>query len=222
MKGWVLFPSVACVLGTVIALAVGLCVAISQPSSWGWLIRAGLVLIFPLGFLIILVLCSFLFVSLKARPTDNWQEEAKEADAALIFAYGLGKPVLEKMQPGESNRELLGWTLKNTGAPILLVQEGVWVAVCPEEDKECAKKDKELLEILRMHETEKSGNREKSRTLFRMHEHSNEKYVNTGKAAFYAVDKLIGLKAKNKVVSVVVIAHDLQLKLAAWDVWARP
>jgi hypothetical protein len=194
MSGWVLFPITAFGLGTVVALAVGLVMAILRPT-WSHLKRVGLVIIFPLVFWIILVLFTLLFISeerLKAMPSDNWQEKAQQADAALVFGYGLGRPVEGQMRPGESNKELLSWTIKNTSASVLLVQEGVWTVVCPEAATECAIE---------------------GRILLRMHENFQDIRVNTAEAARCAADQLI----TQKVEKVVVAAHDLQLELAAWD-----
>ncbi len=137
----------------------------------------------------------FLFLAgfwLKAGPTNDWQEQIKPIDTAIILGFGFETDGAGHIQPGESNQFLLQWALDHTNADTLLVQEGIWAAACKTTETKC----------------EKSGRR-----LVRIHHHDNNIDVNTFQAAFCTLEKMEKLGKK----SAVLVAHDLQLERAAWD-----
>ncbi|MBN1919787.1 MAG: hypothetical protein JW892_00965 [Anaerolineae bacterium] len=148
------------------------------------------------------VLCSvavFLLVGvlplsryLRAKPTANWRDAAQHADVTIILGFGYELSATGQMQPGAANQALLEWTLANTTAQTLLVQEGVWVAACQSEETTC------VIE---------------GRTLRRIHPHDPTHYVNTLATAVMAMDLMVQLGVQ----TAVLVAHDQQLARAAAD-----
>lgn len=129
---------------------------------------------------------------LRARPSGNWREAARRADVAIIMGFGYELSPSGQMQPGAANQALLEWTLANTTAQTLLVQEGVWVAACQPEETTCVAED---------------------RILRRIHPHDPTHYVNTLATAVMAMDLMVQLGAQ----TAVLVAHDQQLYRAAAD-----
>ena len=154
-------------------------------------------LFFILGIVIVLLVYTWVFLSfsdswIRAKPSESWESDIKTVGTAIIlgFGYTIGKN--GQMQAGEANEFLWDWTLKHTTADTILVQEGVWVAVCPGSDKNC----------------QVSG-----RELYRIHRDDRQIDVNTLEMAFCAMQRMEQL-GKTKAV---IVAHDLQLERAAWD-----
>lgn len=96
------------------------------------------------------------------------------------------------MIPGKANEFLLNWTLKNTSAKTILVQEGVWVAACEASNTTCTIDGREIK---------------------RIHLHDETNYVNTLETAFCAMEEMKKLDEKKAI----LVAHDLQLQRVAWD-----
>jgi hypothetical protein len=144
--------------------------------------------------LLFLLLVGFLPLNrwLRARPTKDWRRKAREVNTAIILGFGYEEDECGDMKPGKANEELLNWTIANTQATTILVQEGVWVAACDSSEKECMK----------------SG-----RQIRRIHRHCPRKYLTTLDTAFCAMQELEKLGKKEAV----LVTHDLQLRRAVWD-----
>lgn len=169
-----------------------------EPSTVYGFSQDGLTFLFaavPLLIWILFYFGLFLYLSagwLNAKPTDDWQKNIKTIDTAIIFGFGFEEGEKGQILPGKANEFLLQWTLDHTKADTLLVQEGVWAAVCKSTEATC----------------EKIG-----RTLIRIHCHDEDIDVNTFQAAYCALEKMEELGKK----SAILIAHDLQLERVAWD-----
>ena len=129
---------------------------------------------------------------LRSEPTKDWQTRAEKAQVAVVLGFGYEEDKCGNMEPGLANVELLDWTIANTGAMTIFVQEGVWVAACDSCERECVQADRQIK---------------------RMHEHCRKVYLNTFETAFCALQEMEKLDARE----VVLVAHDLQLERAAWD-----
>ncbi len=129
---------------------------------------------------------------LRAAPGADWQRKARDADRAVIFGFGLGEAPPGRLAAGDSNRFLLDWAVKSSSASCIVVQEGVWAAACDCFAESCAYQ---------------------GRRLVRMHRHVKGIRVDTLEAAWCASETLRIEGARR----VVVVAHDLQLLQAAWD-----
>jgi len=129
---------------------------------------------------------------LRAKPSANWRDAARNADVAIILGFGYELTSTGQMQPGAANQALLEWALAHTTARTLLVQEGVWVAACPVEATTCVVGE---------------------RALRRIHPHDPAHYINTLATAVMAMDFMVQLGAK----PAVLVAHDQQLARAAAD-----
>ena len=129
---------------------------------------------------------------LRAKPSANWRDAARNADVAIILGFGYELTSTGQMQPGAANQALLEWTLAHTTAQTLLTQEGVWIAACSAEATTCV-----------------VGNR----VLRRIHPHDPTHYINTLATAVMAMDFMVQLGAK----TAVLVAHDQQLSRAAAD-----
>ena len=129
---------------------------------------------------------------IRAKPTASWEKKIGKVDTAIILGFGYEKEENGEIQPGKANEFLYKWTIENTKAKTVLVQEGVWVAACKTSDRSC----------------KKAG-----RSLIRIHLHDDKIDMNTIETAFCALQKMEQL-GKNKAI---LIAHDLQLQRAAWD-----
>jgi uncharacterized SAM-binding protein YcdF (DUF218 family) len=129
---------------------------------------------------------------LRAKATNKWRKQAKEADVAIVLGFGYEQDEHRNMKPGEANEALLAWTLEHTRAETILVQEGVWVAACDSKADECGV----------------SG-----RQLRRIHEHRPDVYLNTLDTAYCALQAMEDLGARKAV----LVAHPLQLQRALWD-----
>ncbi|MCP4216419.1 MAG: hypothetical protein GY765_17345 [bacterium] len=145
-----------------------------------------------MGFVLFVYTCVLLFFSdpwLRATPSADWEKKIKDTDTAIILGFGYVKGKEGEMKPGAANEMLLKWTLENTSAETILVQEGVWVAAHEGKQK---KYEKQFL---------------------RIHRHDDKLDINTFDTAFCALQKMETLGKKK----VILIAHDLQLQRTAWD-----
>ncbi len=128
-----------------------------------------------------------------AVATQNWREETRDADTAIVLGFGYEKDATGTMQAGKANRFLLDWVIDNTSATTIFVQEGVWIAACGMSPDQCTYSGRELK---------------------RIHLHDEKIYVNTLDTAFCAMEQMARIH-KSKAA---LVAHDLQLQRAAWDV----
>lgn len=106
---------------------------------------------------------------------------------AVILGFGYDVAG-EKMLPGPANQFLVDWVIHN--APQIktfLVQEGVLVALSPEQLRE--------------------------RSVRRIHRHDPAIYVDTLDTAFCAMRQL----QQQQEQSVLIVSHDMQLQRAVWD-----
>jgi len=128
-----------------------------------------------------------------AAATQNWREETRVADTAIVLGFGYEKDASGTMQAGDANRFLLDWVIDNTSATTIFVQEGVWVAACGVSADRCTYSGRELK---------------------RIHFHDENIYVNTLDTAFCAMEQM----AKFDKSKAVLVTHDLQLQRATWDI----
>ncbi len=193
MKPWVLLPDVILIGDLLLILDLVATWAIGKHRRL-WSPRK-LTVVVGMQVLALLALTIAAFCPsqlMRAVPSIAWQREAREADVAIVFGFGLGDGIGNTVTSGASNRALLDWTVTNTDAPTILVQEGVWLAACESAVESC----------------EFAG-----RKLVRMHRDDPKIRVDTFEAACCAGDRLQAMSARK----VVVVAHHLQLAQAAWD-----
>ncbi len=150
-----------------------------------------------LGLLPVLAVYTLVFLYftdnwLRAEPGPSRQREIQHTDTAIIMAFGFEKGPEGQLLPGASNEFLLKWTLENTAATTLLVQEGVWVAAPGDETgRPCLPGGKRMI---------------------RMHRHEEGLDVKTFEAAVCALGKMVELEKT----SALLVAHDFQLQRTAW------
>jgi len=193
-----------------------------DPSTILGFSKDGMMKFFSFLFILIILFAytwGFLFFAdgwLRIKPGKNWENDIKTIDTAIILGFGYEEDQLGRMKPGKSNEFLLEWTLNNTQAGTILVQEGVWAAV--EKDfpisKNILKKSSEP-KGENIYRTGKNDNQKEKwgRRFFRIHRDDKEVYVNTLQASYCAIQLLEDL-GKTKAI---IIAHDLQLERAVWD-----
>ncbi len=129
---------------------------------------------------------------LRAKPTKGWENRVQGIDTAIVLGFGIEKDDKDNLSAGKANRFLLAWTIKNTGARTLLVQEGTRLAAL---------------------ETIAKGGKPGGQELVMIHPHDESNYVDTLQAARFALRKMKQL-GKTRAV---LVAHDLQLERASWD-----
>ncbi len=125
---------------------------------------------------------------IRAKPTPD-----QEAEAAIIFGFGY---VMDgpDMLPGKANRFMVDWFIRNQPeVKVILAQEG---ANCE------------------FDQLERSGELSDGLKVINIHEHNPGVYVNSLDVAKMAG----GMIRSEGIQRVLVIAHHLQLRRAAWDI----
>lgn len=127
---------------------------------------------------------------IKATPSSNFIREIDQADAIVVYGFGLGKDEADNSLPGLSNIELHHWINTNISEKVIVGQFGNMLAY-------------------------KANPYTNSFVL--MHKHDPNDYVNTYEAALFTFNKLDSLyKAEQINRKVVILAHDMQLQRAVW------
>lgn len=126
--------------------------------------------------------------AVRATPTENWEQEMKQADGFIAFGFGLGKDKNGVETPGITNLEIAKWILKNNPQrkPVI-VQEGVYLAL----KQEAKNIDTWIIRL----------------------PHNPSVYVDTQAAALQSW----AIMEKEKFKRVVLISHELQLQRMQWD-----
>ncbi len=133
-----------------------------------------------------------------ARPTKDWMREAKQADTAVVFAFGSGPTEHGRIDPGAANRFLWDWTLANTTATEAFVGDAVFGVACGNSGPalaSCSVSGREVRRIAVEHP--RTGD-------------------STLETALAAVDRIAKLGRRR----VVLVAHQMQLERAAVDTLA--
>ena len=149
---------------------------------------------FGVGFLVlttsaIVILLIWRTFCMDAKPSKNWKYEAQQTNTAIIFGFGYAEDEQGTMLPGSSNVALYRQAITDANYKNLIMQQGVLVA------------------------THDDRVRAEGKNIIQMHPHFPSFYVNTLRAAKYAMLKMDSLKVKKAV----VYAHNRQLARAVYD-----
>jgi len=156
------------------------------PAPGQWIIYICFILIF-----LIPVIFTLTDTWIRKNPDKKWKNKIKNVKCAIVLGFGFERGNSGKIVAGNSNNFLLKWTLLNTKARVLLIQEGIFAGLAF-----INKKNINLKKV----------------KLYKIHSHQENNYINTINAAICALEKMESLgQAK-----AVIITHDLQLKRAAW------
>lgn len=172
-------------LPPVIGLAGALLLIALGWRAQAWTLLLGLAL-YGLLFLVLVGFTPNRWLRANATLSTNTPIRVRPTTAVILgFGYEMAG---DAMQPGPANQALVDWVLNNQPQiTTLLVQEGVLVALTPEQLR--------------------------NKTVRRIHRHDPAIYVDTLDATFCAVRQLQALNQS----TVLLVAHDLQLQRAAWD-----
>jgi hypothetical protein len=144
-------------------------------------------LVLILSAIIILLLWRAFFVD--AKPAKRWKYEAQKTNTAIIFGFGYEEDEQGNMLPDSSNVALYRQVITDANYQYLIMQKGALVAAHDD------------------------SIRTKGKNLILMHPHYKGFYVNTLRAAKYAILKMDSLQVKKAV----VYAHNQQLARAVFD-----